>query len=184
MAPPGVGVTSPYLICGPEDTPTGCGILDDPALIDAQFGERLDEGRWASCYHRGFCEALPMGISLALIFWNSLRLRGLSKLLGPDAVFSAGRAGVSSVEVWLSICLDIEEMLSDARQDALHVLCNCCHQVIRHGGQEHFGLCVVSCWVAWWFRRDYVAYHGQGRHGTGLGGFLGHEMEVFLNGAL
>ena len=109
-----------------------------------------------------------MGISLALILWNSLPLRGLSKLLGPDSVFSAGWAGVSSVEAWFSISLDIEQMLSDARQDALHVLCSCCHPVIRRGGQEHFGLCAVTCWVAWWFRRDFFAYHGQGRLGTGL----------------
>ena len=62
----------------------------------------------------------------------------------PESVFSLGN-GVSSVEAWLSAALDIEEVLSGACDDQLHVMVA---DVIK--SFDTVDRCVLDCaWSSW-----------------------------------
>ena len=75
-------------------------------------------------------DATPLGqcrlcvLPVVYWLWASLRLGHLKDWVErwvPQSVFSLGK-GVSSVEAWFSTALDIQEVLSGAGGDQLHVM--------------------------------------------------------------
>ena len=97
--------------------------------------------------------------------WASLRLTHLKERVQnwiPQSVFSLGN-GVSSVEAWFSTALDIEEVLSGAGSDQLHVMVadviksfDAVDRSILDGALGRFGL-------PSWFRKVYFSFHVQVR---------------------
>ena len=90
------------------------GLLDAPiAMIREVDGDSTPLGQRSLC-------VLPVIYRL----WASLRLTQLKDWVQgwvPQCVFGPGN-GVLSVEAWFSSALDIEEVLSGARDDQLHVM--------------------------------------------------------------
>ena len=95
--------------------------------------------------------------------WTSLRLTHLKdwvKSWVPESVFSLGN-GVSSVEAWFLTALDIEEVLSGACDDQLHV-----DDVIE--SFDTVDRSILDCALGrlalhHWFRKVYFACHSQDR---------------------
>ena len=107
--------------------------------------------------------------------WASLRLGHLWEWVEgwlPRSVFSFGN-GLSSVEAWFSTALDIEEVLSGAGGDQLHVMVA---DVIKSFDTVHRS--ILDCALGRLglpdlFRRDYFSFHSLVRLrfklATGLG---------------
>ena len=92
--------------------------------------------------------------------------------------FSLGN-GISSVEAWFSTALDIEEVLSGACDDQLHVLVA---DVIKSFDTVYRSIldCALGrLGLPQWFRKIYLAYHSQVRLWTKLAAGLG---ELLVSG--
>ena len=107
--------------------------------------------------------------------WASLRLGHLREWVEgwlPKSVYSLGN-GLSSVEAWFSTALDIEEVLSGAGGDQLHVMVA---DVIKFFGTVD--RTILDCALGRlglpdWFRKVYFSFHGQVRLRFKLGVGLG-----------
>ena len=97
--------------------------------------------------------------------WASLRLGHLREWVQGwlhNSVYSLGN-GLSSVEVWFSTALDIEEVLSGTGGDQLHVMVA---DVIK--SFDTFDRSILDCALGRlglpdWFRKVYFSFHSQVR---------------------
>ena len=106
----------------------------------------------------------PLGVLLVVYrLWASLRLGHLRDWVEgwlPESVFSLCN-GLSSVDAWFATALDIEEVLSGAGGDQLHVMVA---DVINSFDAVDRSIldCVLGrLGLPSWFRRTYFAYHSQ-----------------------
>ena len=109
---------------------------------------------------RPFC-VLPVVYRL----WASVRLGHLQDWFYswvPDTVYSAGK-GVSSVDAWYTSSLDIEEVLSGAHDNHVHLFVA---NVIKSFDTVDGGIwdCALGrLGLPGWFRRVYFSYHAKVR---------------------
>ena len=113
--------------------------------------------------------------------WASLRLGHLREWVEgwlPKSVFSLGN-GLSSVEAWFSTALDIEEVLSGAGGDQLHVMVADVIKSFDNVDKSILDCALGRLGLPDWFRKVYFSFHGQ----LDLVN-LGVEMVVFPRGCL
>ena len=97
--------------------------------------------------------------------WASLRLGHLREWVEgwlPKSVFSLGN-GLSSVEAWFSTALDIEEVLSGAGGDQLHVMVADVIKSFDTVDRSIWGCALGRLGLPDWFGKVYFSFHSQVR---------------------
>ena len=91
-----------------------------------------------------------------------------------SAVFSLGN-GLSSVEAWFSTALDIEEVLSGAGGDQLHVMVADVIKSFDTVDRSILDCALGRLGLPDWFRKVYFSFHGQVRLRFKLAAWLGEH---------
>ena len=109
--------------------------------------------------------------------WASLRLGHLREWVEgwlPKSVSSLGN-GLSSVEAWFSIPLDIEEVLSGTGGDRLHVMVADVIKSFAIVDRSILDCALGRLGLPDWFCKAYFSFHSQVRLRFKLAAFLGES---------